>query len=175
MPDLRLLTQLVHHFSGHGKGGAVSPDLSEAFRARFKNSPNNGVVTRETIAFTSSPFLHGKFEGDHEERPGYFQSLPYTPAFAQYFMRCALEPNSMERNFKSLIEDINHFANHIYENNPRKSDLQKIIVMKPQMTIGVPYYPTRQYMEAVIAPHLQRMGVTPQIDNPTEFPSPVTP
>ncbi len=174
MPDLNSLTQLVLHFSSHGKGGGAY-DLKKAFHTRFETAENKDIVTRETIAFTSSPYLHGRFKGDATERPGYFSSFPYTPAFAQYFMRCALEPDKMKQNFKHLIEDINNFATYIYDNNPRKSDLDKIYIIKPEMTVGVPYYPTRQYMEAVIAPHLKIMGVTAKIDGPVEFPAPEIP
>jgi hypothetical protein len=131
--------------------------LMAAFHVKLSTVENPDFLLQQLAEFTSSPSFRG--EGDAAINPGYFAGLPYAPAFNLYFMRCVLAPNSIHSHYKRLIADINHYANDMYHNNPRKPDLDKLVIQKPAMTIGVTCYPPQDYIESVVCPYLQKLGL----------------
>jgi hypothetical protein len=159
------MNPLSHLFAQFNLGFLNSSKLSteenllNAFERHFDKEEDKFAAIQEVMQFVTSPEVHGRYPGEETERPGYFSGLPYAPALNLYFVRTALYPKKAQENFDALIKDINQYAEHIYNNNPRKPDLDKIVILKPSFQVGVGYYPTKQYIEGVIRPYMERLGI----------------
>lgn len=128
------------------------------------NFGKSGV--QQYINFTTSPQLHGLFEGNKDYLPGYFAGQPYATAFGNYFINSALHPNKKDENFKKLVQDINQGCTKILEGNPDKPTLDRIhIVNKATWESHYDYYPTQNYMEKTISPFLRNLGIEFDIDS----------
>lgn len=133
-------------------------DLVNRFKHLFSSDDQRAMAMEQLTKFMTSPAVHGQNESG-EQKEGFFPGNPYSTAFGLYLMRMAISPQKKEKNYEALIKDLDDFSESIYNNNPRKTDLDKLFIDKNnEFKVGQKYYPTQTYMEEITAPYLKAIS-----------------